>query len=441
MLMNRTLTSLVAAVSLAAVAPAAADARPHMRSVFQDDCLLVQINGDPHCNHPAARDQALTTMKGLGADTIRITVIRDKVKHFGFGNYDAAVQGTLNRGMQPFLSLTDRQRIPTTKDFGKFVRSTVGHFPQVHLWSLLNEPNLRYFLGIASRHNATARNWRELFVAGQKALRAVSGHRHDTVLLGELAPRATANHGTAQGPLFFLREFFCLDRRLRPYTGAAARRRGCRNFKRVTADGFAMHPYTNAALAPPTFTDPGDGVSVITLRRLTRIIDAAARRGRTKRMNLWDTEMGFQSNPPDRRAPSPARQAEYINWSDWIQYHTPRLVAVSQYELDDVRSRAEYNTGLRYYSGRRKPAFDAYRLGIFPTNAGGGFVRVWAQARPGRVQTVTFLRQTRGKGRFRKVAAKRTDSSGYVEPRFRGGPRDRWRVTWHGFTSRTAGVR
>lgn len=439
--MTRAPLSLLAAVSLAAGAPAAADARPQMRSVFQDDCLLVQLTSDRHCQRPAAREKALTTMKELGADTIRITIVRDKLHDFGFGNFDAAVNGTVARGMEPFISLTDRKRIPKTKDFGRFVRTTVEHYHQVHLWSLLNEPNLRYFLGIESKRNATARDWRGLFVAGQKALRAVPGHRHDKVLLGELAPRATANHGTAEGPLFFVREFFCLNKKLRPYTGRAARSRGCRSFKRVTADGFAIHPYTNAAIAPPNFRDPGDGVSVATIGGLSRILDAAARRGRTNRMNVWDTEMGFQSNPPDRRAPSPAKQAEYVNWSDWIQYRNPRVVAVSQYELDDAKARPEYNTGLRYYSGKRKPLFYAYRLGIFPTKSGRGFVRVWAQARPGGAQNVTFRRQAGGRGPFRKVGVKRTNASGYVEPRFRGGPRDRWRVTTrNGFTSRTAAV-
>lgn len=440
--MIRALTSLLAAVAVVAGAPPAAQARTQMRSIFQDDCLLVRLGADPHC-YNADTGAALDTMKALGADTIRLTVIKDKVDQYGFVNFDQAVTGTQDRGMEPLLSLTDRLSIPSPGNFAAFVRRAVEHYPSVHLWSLLNEPNLRYFLGSQGRHkrNGTPREWRELFVAGQKALRAVPGHGRDTVLLGELAPRGTANNGTAKGPLAFTREFFCLDSKLRPYTGSAARSRGCTNFKRVTADGFAFHPYTNAALAPPNFVDPGDGASISTLDRITRILDAAARRGRTNHMNIWDTEMGFQSNPPDRRAPSPIRQAEYINWGDWIQYRNPRVVAVDQYELDDDFSRESYNTGLRFHSGKLKPAYGAYRLGIFPTGAGRGFVRVWANARPGGAQTVTFQRQANGRGPFRTVARKRTNGSGYVEPRFRGGTRDRWRVTWSGFTSRVANVR
>lgn len=438
--MIRALTTLLTTVALVAGAPAAAQARPQMRSIFQDDCLLVQITADTHCAG-ASRDEALDTMKALGADTIRLTVTADQIAGAGFGYFDPSVAGALSRGMQPLLSLTTRLEIPSTATFSAFVTKVVRHYPRVHLWSLLNEPNLRYFLGIPKKRFGTPRDWRTLFVAGQKALRAVPGHGRDTVLLGELAPRATANNGTARGPLLFTREFFCLDSKLRPYTGAAARSRGCTNFKRVTADGFAIHPYTNAALAPPNFQDPGDGVAIATLSRLTRILDAAARRGRTNRnLQIWDTEMGFQSNPPDRRAPSPTKQAEYINWGDWIQYRNPRVVAVSQFELTDAALPAAYNTGLRFLNGKHKPAYDAYRLGIFPTNAGRGFVRVWAQARPGRAQTVTFLRQANGRGAFRSVGAKRTNSTGYVEPRFRGGPHDRWRMTWHGFTSRTASV-
>lgn len=435
--MIRALSSVLATIAILAGLPAAAQARTQMRSIFQDDCLIVQISADPLCN-TADRGATLDTIKQLGADTIRVTVIRDKTETLGYGPFDTVINAILARGMAPLLSLTDRERTPTPTAYASFVRDTARHYPRVHLWSLYNEPNLLYWLPSRS-----PRDYRNIFAAAQSALRGVPGHGRDTVLMGELAPHVTANAGTATGPLRFTREVFCLDSRLKPYTGQAARKRGCTNFKRFTADGFAMHPYTKAALKAPDYRDHGDGYSISSLGSLTRIIDAAARVHRTNRMNLWDTEMGFQSAPPQPEGPSLAQQAEYINWADWIQYRNPRVASVDQFLLRDQPFvlNLSFNTALISYRGSRKPAYDAYRLGIFPTVDGRGFVKVWAQARPGGAQTVVFERQANGRGPFRRVAAKRTNSSGYVEPRFRGGSKDRWRVRWNGFTSRVAAVR
>lgn len=436
--LTRSLTSLLAVLALAltaltalAAGPALAAARPQMRSIFQDDCLLVKIDAERHC-YAQTRGATLDVMKSLGADTIKVTVIRDKVQRSGWGSFDAAVTEIRARGLTPFLSLTDRERTPSVGAFVRFVQAAGRRYPGVHLWSLYNEPNRTYFL-----RSASPRTYRALFVAGRAALQRIPDHARDTVLLGELAPRASGTRATPIGPLAFTRELFCLDARLRPYTGTAARRRGCRSFKRITAGGFAIHPYTNGrGLAAPSFVDPGDGVSVVTLGRLTRILDAATRRGRANRMSVWDTEMGFQSRPPAPFGPPLATQATWINWGDWIQFRNPRVAAVSQYGLDDTRGAD--NTGLRFFSGRRKPAYAAYRLPIFVTGAGRGFVRVWGQVRPGRANTVDVEKQARGRGRFRRVARVRTNSSGYFQRRVRGGGSDRWRLSWQGSTSRAA---
>lgn len=436
---TQALALLLAAVGIATGLPASAEARTQMRSIFQDDCLLVQLDIDGHCAK-ASRAATLDAMKSLGADTIKATVLDDKVRHAGWGAYDATVRETVARGMAPLLTLTARGKAPSVGPYVSFVRSVVQRYPQVHLWSLYNEPNNRYFMSSAS-----PRTYRALYVAGQAALRRVAGHGGDTVLIGELAPRKTGgsrSDGTPVGPLAFTRELFCLDSHLRPYRGAVARRHGCASFRRLTAQGFAFHPYTNArGIAPPSFVDPGDGASVATLGRITRILDAAARQGHANRMNIWDTEFGFQSRPTISYAPTPAQQAEYLNWSDWLQYRNPRVATVSQYDLDDTVSSVNGATGLRFYDERHKPAWDAYRLPIFVTGAGRGFVRVWGQVRPGNANTVAVQKQSRGRGPFRAVARVRTNPAGYFERRYRGGGRDRWRLSWRTFTSRTATAR
>jgi hypothetical protein len=58
----------------------------------------------------------------------------------------------------------------------------------------------------------------------------VAGHRHDTILIGETAPRGLEHPiGDFGGvkPLRFLRALYCVGSDYRPLRGAAARARGC----------------------------------------------------------------------------------------------------------------------------------------------------------------------------------------------------------------------
>ena len=97
---------------------------------------------------------------------------------------------------------------------------------------------------------------------------------------------------------------------------------------------------------------------------------------------IYLTEFGFQTNPPDRTfGVSLARQAEWINQSDYIAYRDSRVKSVSQYELFDEPDLSVFQTGLRFVDGSAKPSLDAYRLPIWVTRHGSG-VSVWGQVRP-----------------------------------------------------------
>lgn len=430
--MPRIAIPLLAGLALLASA-VEVQAKPVMRSVMQDDCLLVQLSRDSKCSR-ANRTRALDRMKALGVDIVRVNVIRDKVRNLGWGGYDGVVAGANAQGMQPLLTLTQRGEVPSPGSFAGFARSAAQRYADVHLWSIYNEPNRRYWL-----RSMSARDYRNIYRAARDAIRDVDGHGQDEILLGELAPRAAGRE--AVGPQAFTRELFCLDSRLRRYGGATARKRGCQDFKKLTAEGFAVHPYGPAAKLPPTFRDRGDGVGVTTLGRVTRILDAAARVNRVNRQAIWDTENGTESNPPDRRAPSPTKQAEWINWSDWLQSRNSRVVTVSQYLLDDDKSSVDFNTGLRFHSGKDKPALAAYRVPIWVTRAGRGYVRVWGQVRPKGARTATILKQANGRGRFREVATVGLNSAGYAERRLRGGSRDRFQLSGKGLKSRAMAAR
>src|SRR4029450_10515259 len=101
---------------------------------------------------------------------------------------------------------------PKPAEFEQFVtalgRRYSGGFmglPRVNAWAIGNELNIAIFI----LPHPSGRLYRELFLAGQRALRA-TGHGRDTILIGATAPRG-GRIGTA--PLAFLRQVLCLNSR------------------------------------------------------------------------------------------------------------------------------------------------------------------------------------------------------------------------------------
>ena len=107
-----------------------------------------------------------------------------------------------------------------------------------------------------------------------------------------------------------------------------------------------------------------DDVTETHLGALRRTLDAAWRAGRTaRRLPLWDTEGGVQTDPPDRiLGVPPAVQARFLNQIEWVLWRTPTVRSVAQYLWRDERDPQAFQTGLRYADGRAKPALAAWRL-------------------------------------------------------------------------------
>ena len=106
----------------------------------------------------------------------------------------------------------------------------------------------------------------------------------------------------------------------------------------MNANGFAHHPY-----GPPGTVFRGrDIVNMVgdpapRDARSTR----PARAGRISRgLGIYNTEFGFQTNPPDPFiGTTPSRQAEILNTIEEFSYRYPRLKSYSQYLLYDDPAR------------------------------------------------------------------------------------------------------
>jgi hypothetical protein len=276
-------------------------------------------------------------------------------------------------------------------------------------------------------------------------------------------------------PLLFVRELYCVNRRLRPITGGAARARGCPPDRAARlrfvsehpglfrATGFGHHPY--AIDVEPTRREPNpDQVTISSIGRLTKTLDGIFRRyGQRRRLPIWLTEYGYQTRPPDPlTGVSYRRQAAYLNEGEYIAYRNRRIRSFSQFLLVDDQPNTRvapgdprywgstFQSGLVNLARKHKPSFFAFQRPAFVSPARvrrGRRVRVFAALRPapaGRRLTarVEFRAGSRGPWRTLRRLSTR-NRRGYlwttVRPRRSGQIRVRW-LTSPGGTSRTATV-
>jgi len=475
-------------VALCCLPAPAARASAAQESLVEDEREMLQAG-------PLAQARALDDAVALGADGVRAVVRWRDIAPApnatrppaGFDAADPAayaagrwdplddlVRGTQARGLSLLLSPSTpmpgwasrcagsaalrRLCAPDARRYGAFLRALGrrysgayadgnqggGVLPRVRRWSFGNEPNQATWLlpQLARRRGsvypAAAVSYRAMVRAGIAALRA-TGHRSDALLLGETSPIGRTSGRLLRRstpPARFIRTLLCVDARGRALRGRAAAIRACRGFKRLPVTGFAHHPYAQGGSRPPTFRgDPATEITLASSRRLERLLDAGARHGRIPRgLPIHYTEHGYQTSPPDATfGVSLARQAAYVNQSDWIAYRDPRVRTVAQYKLLDDPDVGGFQSGLRFTDGRPKPAYDAYRLPLWITPKGASRLRVYGQLRPlaaGATAHVELQNAPLAGGVFQTVArlgvSSRNNAFLRTVPRFEGRFRLRW---------------
>lgn len=425
--------ALVVLLTLAVAAPARASI--NQLSIFMDDNRLLYRGA-------AVTESTLDELDGLGADVVRVSVpwraiapahraehkpaaLRDETDpaqypRAAFARLDRVLRGARQRGMDVLFNVTGGAPIwatgrrdgrpvslqykPDAKRFGRFVEMLGRRYdgehgvPRVELWSLWNEPNQGALLQPQWEDGRpySPRLYRRLARAGLAGLQR-SGHGGDRILLGETAPLGVDRRGlrTSMRPGLFLRELLCLDPSLRPVDGP-----GCDFARRgpFPVTGYAHHPYS-IIYAPDVGSSNGDDITFADSFRLTALLDGAAAAARLPPdLPLWWTEYGWQTNPPDPiRGVTLADQARWLGQAERMAWEDSRVAAVAQFLLRDDEPRrgaapgssrywGTYQSGLEFADGRRKPAYDAYRLPFTAPAAvsQGAPVTVWGRVRPAR---------------------------------------------------------
>lgn len=428
---------------------------------MQDDRLVY---------NDATRSSTLDTMRGLGADWVRVNVMWNRFAPgasskrrpaFAETDSNAYSRGQMElldriviairaRGMEPLLTPTAPAPLwasaggrgpvykPSPTRFGRFVQALGerynGRFtpaggssalPRVRRWSIYNEPNQPGWLQpqYSAGRPYAPHLYRKIYVASEAALRR-TGHRTSRILIGETAPlgdRRRYSRSKMQ-PGRFISELFCLG----------SRDRACRSPRTIRTSGFAHHPYAKFRNDTPRTRGSRDEFPFGDLRGLTRLLDRAGRAHRVRRgLSVYNTEYGWQTNPPDRLfGVSQSRQARYLNESEFSSYLMGRVKSYGQYLLRDDPDTDGFQTGLVEIDGDAKPALDAFRTAL-RLGLRQGRITVWGHLRPESSGTVVELEHAKtSRDPWRRSGGRlKTDGRGYIGTRrnYRSG---RWRLVW-----------
>jgi hypothetical protein len=402
----------------------------------------------------------------------------------------------------PSLKVANHYR-PAAQEYGKFVTALgkrysgsyvphpasgtgtgTGRLPRVSYWTIWNEVNQPGWLypqwrSVAGRRVMNSPRLYRLYVDTAFAALRRTGHSpaSDTILIGELAPEGSERTrvGDPIPPIPFIRALYCVDSAFRPLRGPAAALLHCPGgggaeaFVRAhpglfEATGFAHHPYS-FFLAPNVQMSDANFAPLADLPRLERVLDRAfATYGVARKLPLYLTEYGYESNPPNPfRGVSLRRQSLYLNEAQYLAWKDPRVRSLAQFLLYDSAPNPAYppgspgywstfQTGLLFQHGARKPALNAYRLPIFvprPSVPPGGTVLVWGMLRPAPNSTPQHaLIQWRAlAGSYRTLSSVSTsDPSGFLTARVQLPGSGAVRMTWTSpggqvLHSRAVGVR
>ncbi len=254
-----------------------------------------------------------------GTDEVPFNATDPASPYYDWSFYDRFVRNTVERNMEPLLTLTNAPRwgrkgctfsqtcSPRPSDLADFAKAAArrysgsfnpkdggGVLPRVRYWQAWVEPNLDiYYKPVFKRNGAPSSpyTYRRVLNAFYDAIHSV--RRGNFVLAAGLAPNGVPD--VAIAPLDFMRRILCM-------TGSYEKPRpkpGCR--ARTKADIWAVHPYTTGA--PIHLPADPDNMSVAALPRMIKLLRAANRakhlRGNRATTPLWVTEFSWDSNRPD----------------------------------------------------------------------------------------------------------------------------------------------
>ena len=380
--MRRPLAAIAASlIVLAAATASTASASSSLRVGIFDDGMV--LYGEP--------ERTFVQLANTGARLVRVNLwwsgpgVRVATRRpsrpadpndpaYNWDTYDRTVRFATVNGMQPVFSILGTPPwanaakgwnvAPTSaRDLrlfaaaaqrrysGTFVNADGVTLPRVSLWMAWNEPNNPVFLKPQFRRVGSSwvvqsgRDYAKLCNAIVQGIKSVQ--RSSKVACGRTAPRGNNNPSSSRpsvSPLPFAR---------------AMKAGGATGF-----DAYAHHPYSSSPAETPT-TKPagvrGQPPTAITLGNFDTLV-TELNRLYGKRVRMWITEYGYQTNPPDRIAGvTPSKQAAYLTQAVAFARRHPQIDLFLWFLLRDEDRLDGWQSGLTTVGGARKPSFNAFR--------------------------------------------------------------------------------
>jgi hypothetical protein len=132
--------------------------------------------------------------------------------------------------------------------------------------------------------------------------------------------------------------------------------------KPVSLDVWSHHPYRNQRQNAAPYT--GDNIDVQGMPRLYAALNKAFP---GRKVLVWVTEFGVQTNPPDKFVGvTLAQQASYLKSTVTTFEKSGRVKMLTWFLVrdEDINGRpfaAGFQSGLEYFNGKRKPAFNVFK--------------------------------------------------------------------------------
>jgi hypothetical protein len=386
--MSTTFRSIVLALLLGAVLAPAAHASSSQMSIMMDDDLLVYRN-----DSVAAR--ALTQMKSLGVDTVRVTVLWKVVAESAYptkgelsklkgrareravkqrrrfkatdpstypaqnwDRYDNLVKAAEQRGIRVYFNVTGPGPIWGTTTPPKKLRSLLGTYkPKPKEFK-------KFVMAVGKRFGGTYRDenaskgvlprvsmwslWNEPNQAGWLSPQWENGRPASPALYRDLyqsgyAGLVSTGH-RADNDIVLMGETAPLGSDAKTAKSPMRPKQFIRELfagdtgAPLQASGYAHHPYTKNV--SPLQRDPNpDSLTMANIGELgTTLDEMAAQTGKVAPgLPLYMTEYGFETNPPDPfSGVSYNDQAKFNTLGEYLSYLNPRIASQAQFLLVDV---------------------------------------------------------------------------------------------------------
>ena len=251
-----------------------------------------------------------------------------------------------------------------TADFTAFARAISSRYsgrstgyPFVRFWSIWNEPNLTQFLApqFNSRGKSVApANYARLAAAGYAGIKA--GNARAKVAIGETSPRGS-DKPTGIRPIHSPGKFAELVAKANP---------------RLKFDAWSHHPYPSTPNAPPSQRVKWPNVSLTSLPRLHESLKTWFKR---KSVDIWITEYGHQTKPPEPFGVPPAKQAAFVQQSIAMVRKLPYVSMFIWFVYQDDQGQP-WESGLYTQAGSSKSSAPAKFSSVArPLDARNGLYR------------------------------------------------------------------